>query len=259
MLMFPSSFMLACSEEDINWNISFSVFLWDVMLMNEKDSHSFAENSMSNVNTLIFFSSNGTFYFVRLLQTKVRCPMELHSYPHDTQECIMRFQSYGYNYNTVNFTKPNVVLRLSNALESPSFELKNVTSSVSLVPLSGNLYSECSVTIILQRKLAFFLYQVWDLCFCCEIISSNDKLFSRSFEHSQFRFSLHVQEEKEGKSSKRNCCVFGFQVFIPTFLMVLCSWLVFWVDVDIGSQVRGFSDPPMLPFPFLGVTKSKHA
>ena len=35
-------------------------------------------------------------------------------------------------------------------------------------------------------------------------------------------------------------CDWTFKVYVPTILIVMCSWLVFWVDIDPGSQLRFF-------------------
>ncbi len=126
-------------------------------------------------NTLIAFTSNGTFSFDRHLKSKVRCPMDFTFYPHDLQYCVLRLQSCGFDYSFVNFTNPSVYMN-PEAVESPSFQLVSVRSSVNLVPIRGTLYSECDVTIVLQRKLNYFIYQVG----MCTLGSFSELYYSES-------------------------------------------------------------------------------
>ena len=109
--------------------------------------------------------------------------MDFTFYPHDLQYCVLRLQSCGFDYSFVNFTNPSVYMN-PEAVESPSFQLVSVRSSVNLVPIRGTLYSECDVTIVLQRKLNYFIYQVG----MCTLGSFSELYYSESWNHSEFNF-----------------------------------------------------------------------
>ena len=72
-----------------------SVFFWDIFLVNEKDTRSFNFDDLSLFNCAFEFENSGWVHLDRELVSNVRCPMDFHNYPHDTQICNVVLLPYG--------------------------------------------------------------------------------------------------------------------------------------------------------------------
>ncbi len=139
--------------------IPVSVFFWDIFLWNEKDTNSLSPDKVSAINTDFMFSSDGQVSHGRYLVSKVRCWMDLRSYPHDIQTCELKFRSRVFAERAMKFTKPSVQMS-EMALESSSLEIFSFHGHVIRTPSYGRNFSEAIIEIKLQRRLEYFLYQV---------------------------------------------------------------------------------------------------
>ena len=136
------------------------MFLWDIILVNEKDTTSFNENDLTQFNSVFFISSHGNVELNREILSNVRCPMNLKRFPHDTQDCKMRFQSYVYSRSKLNFSSAEVII-YETALKADSYHIlgwNGLAHDDTITYTHG--YSEVTVTIKLKRKLEFYIYQV---------------------------------------------------------------------------------------------------
>ncbi len=128
-------------------------------MANEKDTQSFMPDKIAAVNSVVYISSDGVFTYSRNIFSKVRCLMDLASFPHDTQTCSLRFRSNVFTNDILKFQ--NVVIKLDHrVLESASQVIVGHDTFVGKQSYHGEFFSESVFEIQLRRKLNFFLYQV---------------------------------------------------------------------------------------------------
>ena len=136
-----------------------SVFLWDIVLKNEKDTNGLAPEKVSPINADLRFRFDGVATYRRDVVSRVRCLMDLRSYPHDVQTCHLKFQSHVYPNNIVNFTNSSVKIS-EEALESSTLDILSFDAFEKTVASHEENFSMCVVEIDLHRRLEYFLYQV---------------------------------------------------------------------------------------------------
>ena len=133
--------------------------MWDICLINEKDSSSFNQNDLSLFYSAITISSDGTIKFGREISSTVQCPMDLRTYPHDVQNCNMTFMSY---QRAIEEMQLNTRVHLwDDSLQSSAFHLINVSSAETSVNINGTIFSRANVMIELKRELSNYIFQVF--------------------------------------------------------------------------------------------------
>ncbi len=204
-----------------------SVFLWDIFLDNEKDTTSFTDNKISIYNSALFLYSDGYLSFIRELLSTIQCPMDLREYPHDIQHCKLSFMSFTYNILQLNFTQSVLCGRFEpcdkvSIVESSAFKMLSANSSVRAMDY-GVMVPNSVVDVVLQRQLPYYLYQV------------NHNHFVFFIFHGTATSATQIVIVLAGAQSCAHLT--PCQVFIPTLLVVMCSWLIFWIDLGMGDQV----------------------
>ena len=86
--------------------------------------------------------------------------MNLRSYPHDIQKCELKFHSNAFPNNILQFSHP-VIKMHPEALESSSLVIAGCETFVQKANNYDKYFSECVFEIFLQRRMEFFLYQVY--------------------------------------------------------------------------------------------------
>ena len=213
-----------------------SVFIWDIYLSNEKETLSFNENDLSMFNTALQLLTGGEVYFGREILSEVYCSMDLRYFPHDTQHCIMTFESFNYDMSVLTFNISaifcdNVVF--GDCIDVPVLQ----SSAFKIIAINGNVYSKryvhlemviLTIEIVLERQLWYYVYQVlyFNFSFC-----------SVSFGVVRMKLELFTSVGPSILFHKKKIIHIFIQVYLPTILVVVCSWLTFWVQIDAGSQV----------------------
>ncbi len=145
---------------DCHFHTLFSAFIWDIFMTNEKSSNSFSLTDLSMFNSAFFVYSRGGVQFKRELLSNVRCPMELASFPHDTQQCGMHFRSFSFNNEAMNFTRGDISL---GDIKIPSYQVEmgsDFTSFIDVGRKFNKTFPEFIVRIKLRRMLQYYMYQV---------------------------------------------------------------------------------------------------
>ena len=93
-----------------------------------------------------------------------RCPMDLRNFPHDVQACTMRFRSYAYFAEELNFTLMSLREK-ERFLQNDAYSLEGLDGAVGTTRtcLGENMcrnYAEAVVTLMLKRDITFYAYQV---------------------------------------------------------------------------------------------------
>ena len=183
--------------------ILFLVFLWDIILTNEKGSASFNQNELSLFNSGFDIFYNGTVYFSRDITSQVQCPMKLKQFPHDVQICSMRFGSYLRIAEEV--TLGIALIKNENVLRSSNFDVVDITAEVKLEKFDVLNVSVAEIVFVLQRQIQGYIYQViitarsWKRFFQLNLsIRIKIKQIRHHFEcvppiaESYFHFTKHV-------------------------------------------------------------------
>ena len=190
---------------------SFTVFIWDIVLVNEKDTSSFNQNDLSLFNSAFILYSNGTVYFGRDISSNVQCRMNLRSYPHDIQNCSMNFISYA---RTAEDMKLNLkVTRWKNFFQSSDFNLIGISWYTDVRHVAGSNMSVAIINIELQREITVYLYQVNSYYFSIRTLNpskvTNFGEFLLSASSLASSWALSQTEDCTGKPAKIMCLSLG--------------------------------------------------
>ncbi|XP_064652535.1 glycine receptor subunit beta-like isoform X3 [Lineus longissimus] len=164
--------------EDGKWD---ELWVPDVFFRNEK-SASF--HHVTIPNRLMRLYNTGKIWYAMKISARLACSFRLHKYPHDTQECPMLLESFGYTSETVVFKfldDRNPVAFDDMALELPQFslngdpKLKDCSTNY-----STGAYPCLQIKFILKRDIGYYL----------------------------------------------------IQVYVPSILIVILSWVAFWINIE---------------------------
>ncbi|CAH3180787.1 unnamed protein product [Porites lobata] len=139
----------------------------------------------SETHSKISLSPEGELVYSRGITFTASCFMDLHSFPHDRQSCYLKFGSYAYDDSAVILKWSGQDLQVSHD-DMAQYAFLGGKFSSELESFSGVNYTTIIVTFSFQRRLGFYL----------------------------------------------------LQVYVPDILIVLLSWIVFWlVPDDPGARL----------------------
>jgi len=119
------------------------------MMMPDEEIHSF-----------VSIKSNGDVVYSKGVTLLASCIMNLRSFPHDSQECNLKFGSYSYTTANIVF-KWNATDVSVGTAEMAQFEYQGAKlSSNEDVFTTGN-FSTITVTFSFQRRIGYYLIQVY--------------------------------------------------------------------------------------------------
>lgn len=181
----------------------------DTYFFNGKHSHI---HTITVPNKLLRLTQDGDILYSMRLTIKATCPMELRNFPMDRQSCPLILGSCKYlrvisDEHTIWFCIFSIQFRL-DAYTSKSlvYEWQN-SDSVSFVP--GMTLSQFDLISMPQRN---YTYQ------------------RREGEFSVVSVSFNLQ---------RHTGYFLIQVYVPCILIVVLSWVSFWIHREATSDRVG--------------------
>ncbi|XP_059163149.1 glycine receptor subunit alpha-2-like [Physella acuta] len=168
------------------------VWVPDIFFPNEKRG-SF-HNIMSQ-NQIMSLNPNSTLLYISRLTMTLSCPMDLKNYPFDKQICTVLIMSFGYTYRDVEF------------------EWMNGTEAVEIQTESH------FKPIIVNSDVMLPQFEIKDVRanFC------NRRYHQREGNHSCLQAEFHLA---------RNIGFYMVQMYIPSVLIVMLSWISFWLNVN---------------------------
>lgn len=107
------------------------------------------------------------------MQVKAPCELKLHSFPFDTQQCSLVFESYSFNSEEVNlqwFDDPAITL-MKEPIELPDFKLIAWSALNSTLPYPNGFWDRLEVTFIFRRRYGFFVLQAYVPTYLTIIVS----------------------------------------------------------------------------------------
>ncbi|TNM98824.1 hypothetical protein fugu_013388 [Takifugu bimaculatus] len=154
-------------------------------------------------NRLIRIFSNGTVLYALRITATIACNMDLTKYPMDRQVCTLQLESWGYNLQDVVFywTRGNDSVKGLDTLRLAQYSVESYHTTVSeAVYETGRVpeFPTCRMTA--DRKAS--------LCFT---LGKYPKLV--------LHFAL-----------RRNVLFFILETYVPSTLLVVLSWVSFWIS-----------------------------
>lgn len=142
----------------------------DIFFSNEKDGK-LHQLIVPNLFTRIY--ENGAVlqsYRVTLL---LSCPMDLRSYPLDTQRCPVQMASYGWTTQDILLKwRGKAAVQMARDFQMPRFKMKeHVISECASVTSTGD-YSCVKLEIEFEREFGFYLIQIYVPCSLLCLVSS---------------------------------------------------------------------------------------
>lgn len=232
----------------------------DLFFSNEKEGH-FHNIIMPNVYIRIF-PYGSVLYSIRISLT-LACPMNLKLYPLDRQVCSLRMASCKYSY------------RIGSAWQFRATELSChlqfadgwTTADLVFLWKEGD-----PVQVVKNLHLPRFTLEKFLTDYC------NSKTNTGAYRFYKIRFSVKHRIERilhllniSGEYSclkvdllfKREFSYYLIQIYIPCCMLVIVSWVSFWLDqgavparVSLGKYptLQVLSNPALYTFEFLAVT-----
>ncbi|KAJ7414846.1 Glycine receptor subunit alpha-3 [Willisornis vidua] len=186
---------------DLDPSMLDSIWKPDLFFANEKGAN-FHEVTTDN-KLLRIFKNGNVLYSIRLTLI-LSCPMDLKNFPMDVQTCIMQLESFGYTMNDLIFEwQEKGAVQVAEGLTLPQFLLK-------------------------EEK---------DLCYCTKHYNTGITFFFTIYVSSLFNLiSIFIQ----GKFTcievrfhlERQMGYYLIQMYIPSLLIVILSWVSFWINMD---------------------------
>ncbi|BFZ24039.1 hypothetical protein BsWGS_27078 [Bradybaena similaris] len=145
-------------------------------------------------NRMMRFYKGGTMLYISRLSLTLSCPMDLTNYPFDKQICHLLIMSFGYS-------DKDITLEWTNSTE-PSLVVDQKGSS-----------------ILLDDQLVLPQFEVKQV-----VARDCDKRYHQKMgNHSCLQAEFHMS---------RNVWFYMVQMYVPSILIVMLSWISFWLTVN---------------------------
>lgn len=202
----------ANSIQSLSLSIKMLERIWrpDTYFYNGKHSHI---HTITVPNKLLRLSKDGDILYSMRLTIKATCPMELRNFPMDRQSCPLILGSYAHTNETLTYEWQNQESSVSfvAGMALSQFDLISYPQrNYSFIRREGS-FSVLEVSFNLQRHTGYFLIQV-----------RMGGMGSLPF------YSLY-----------NPCPLNPFQVYVPCILIVVLSWVSFWIHREATSDRVG--------------------
>ena len=178
-------------------------WLPDTFFPNDKSAYL---HDVTEKNKMIRLNGNGEILYGMRFTSTLACMMDLRRYPLDRQNCTVEIESYGY-------TQADVIMRWKNGRES-ILDL----DKVQLPQFTITGFDTISYGIYLATGTKFFSKK--------RKTESLQELFSIEGVYQRLSLSFILQ---------RNIGYFLFQTYLPSILIVMLSWVSFWINHEATS------------------------
>ncbi|XP_074086132.1 gamma-aminobutyric acid receptor subunit alpha-6 [Macrotis lagotis] len=132
-------------------------------------------HNMTTPNKLFRIMQNGTILYTMRLTINADCPMRLVNFPMDGHACPLKFGSYAYPKSEIIYTwKKGPLYSVEIPQESSSllqYDLIGQTVSSELIKSNTGEYVIMTVYFHLQRKMGYFMIQIYTPCIMTVILS----------------------------------------------------------------------------------------
>ncbi|XP_058788992.1 gamma-aminobutyric acid receptor alpha-like isoform X2 [Phymastichus coffea] len=202
----------AGGKETLALSISMLQRIWkpDTYFYNGKQSYL---HTITSPNKFVRLHRDGRVLYSSRLTIKAACPMNLEDFPMDTQRCPLKFGSYGYSSRDVVY-RWNSARQVAIAHDMKLSQFDLVGNPTANSTDSSFTQSEWPRTPELRRK-------------DCNSRRPFQTADSRVAEYSMLLVSFHL---------KRHMGNFLIQVYGPCVLLVVLSWVSFWLNREATAD-----------------------
>ncbi|XP_075365620.1 gamma-aminobutyric acid receptor subunit alpha-6 [Mycteria americana] len=192
-------------------------------------------HNMTTPNKLFRIMQNGTILYTMRLTINADCPMRLVNFPMDGHACPLKFGSYAYPKSEIIYTwKKGPLHSVEVPQESSSllqYDLIGQTVSSETIKSNTDEYVIMTVYFHLQRKMGYFMIQIYTPCIMTVILSqvsfwiNKESVPARTVfgEYSLQLLYFHLQ---------RKIGYYLIQTYIPCIMTVVLSQVVFWINKE---------------------------
>ncbi|XP_072846388.2 gamma-aminobutyric acid receptor subunit alpha-6 isoform X1 [Pogona vitticeps] len=192
-------------------------------------------HNMTTPNRLFRIMQNGTILYTMRLTINADCPMRLVNFPMDGHACPLKFGSYAYPKSEIIYTwKKGPLYSVEIPQESSSllqYDLIGQTVSSETIKSNTGEYVIMTVYFHLQRKMGYFMIQIYTPCIMTVILSqvsfwiNKESVPARTVfgEYSLQVLYFHLQ---------RKIGYYLIQTYIPCIMTVILSQVAFWINKE---------------------------
>uniref|UniRef100_A0A4W2DNA4 Uncharacterized protein n=1 Tax=Bos indicus x Bos taurus TaxID=30522 RepID=A0A4W2DNA4_BOBOX len=159
---------------DVEMEYTMDVFFRQTWTDERNGKKSIAHN-MTTPNKLFRIMQNGTILYTMRLTINADCPMKLVNFPMDGHACPLKFGSYAYPKSEIIYTwKKGPLYSVEVPEESSSllqYDLIGQTVSSETIKSNTGEYVIMTVYFHLQRKMGYFMIQIYTPCIMTVILS----------------------------------------------------------------------------------------
>ncbi|KAL1234276.1 Gamma-aminobutyric acid receptor subunit beta [Trichinella spiralis] len=161
----------AKEELTVGWEYTKDIWVPDTFFPNEKKSYM---HTATTHNSFLRIKGSGEVLTSQRLTVTASCPMLLHLFPLDSQECTLEIESYGYSdadirlfwlkgFQSVTFD--------AEIRKLPTFELQDLFIVERKITLSTGDYSRLTCHLTFSRNLSFYWVQIYQPALMVVMIS----------------------------------------------------------------------------------------
>ncbi|XP_044729763.1 gamma-aminobutyric acid receptor alpha-like [Chrysoperla carnea] len=204
-------------NETLALSISMLKRIWkpDTYFYNGKQSYL---HTITTPNKFVRLHQNGRVLYSSRLTIKAGCPMNLEDFPMDTQRCPLKFGSFGYTVQDVIYTWNNArQIAIADDMKLSQFDL-----------IATPAANQTDIILASNPKQG-------------RSAASKATFVS---EYSMLLVSFHLQ---------RHMGNFLIQVYGPCVLLVVLSWVSFWLNREATADRVSLGITTVLTMTFLGL------
>ncbi|XP_035894192.1 gamma-aminobutyric acid receptor alpha-like [Anopheles stephensi] len=233
------------AQDTLALSISMLGRIWkpDTYFYNGKQSYL---HTITTPNKFVRLYQDGRVLYSSRLTIKAGCPMNLEDFPMDTQRCPLKFGSFGYTTNDVlyRWNSGRTAVSIADDMKLSQFDLVewpagNVTDrvvhntpSAGATVLNGMNNADLELGLGLDGGVGRTTTGG----------EGNGKLYMS--EYSMLLVSFHLQ---------RHMGNFLIQVYGPCVLLVVLSWVSFWLNREATADRVSLGITTVLTMTFLGL------
>ncbi|CAF0988020.1 unnamed protein product [Rotaria sp. Silwood1] len=230
-------------EITLHYSLIDRIWVPDSFFRNAKEGK---RSDITVPNRLIRIHRDGKVLYSQRLLLKLDCQMKLQKFPLDNQTCVVNIGSYAFATNDLAFywdETPNTsAIRVNEDLEMPDFVLSNFEQRYCNRTTATGTFACIEVHLSLQRNINLYLQQLY--LPSTLIVALSFIAFWIDYKSHPARTLLSllsivtVTTKAEGSFTcllvvlhlKRLFGYYLVQVYIPSMLIVILSFVSFWID-----------------------------
>ncbi|CAF0998312.1 unnamed protein product [Adineta steineri] len=230
-------------EITLHYSLIDRIWVPDSFFRNAKEGK---RSDITVPNRLIRVHRDGKVLYSQRLLLKLDCQMKLQKFPLDNQTCVVNIGSYGFATTDLAFfwdQASNIsAIRVNEDLEMPDFVLSNHEAKYCNRTTATGSFACIEVHLSLQRNINLYLQQLYLPSTLIVALSFIAFWIDYKSHPARTLLSLLLIVTVTTKAEGSFTCLlvvlhlkrlFGYylvQVYIPSMLIVILSFVSFWID-----------------------------